>query len=149
VTTPIDRAEIEERLVALCIGGGPGLPKRSRDLQVLLFASTFWMKAGKLYSEKEVNLGLGRWLERGCPSLRVDVVTLRRLLVDDSYLDRDDSGRNYSTGRGPVGWRFAQDAVEVDPVDVVESALRRNAARKAEHLRGLSAINDEAGGYPC
>jgi hypothetical protein len=137
VTKPIDRAEIEERLVALCIGGGSGLPKRSRDLQVLLFASTFWMEPGQLYTEKEVNLQLGRWLERGCPSLGVDVVTLRRLLVDDNYLDRDDSGRNYTAGRGPVGWRFAQDAVEVDPVDVIESALRRRAARKVEHLRGL------------
>lgn len=134
MTHPIDRTEIEERLVALCIGGGSGLPKRSRDLQILLFASASWVEPGQVYTEAEVNSELGRWLEHGCPTLSLDVVTLRRLLVDANYLDRDDSGRHYSAGRGPLAWTFNEDAAAVDPVKVVAAALRRRAARKAEYL---------------
>src|SRR5688572_17355019 len=89
---PIDAAEMRERIAALCLGGSAALPRRQRDLHVLLASATLWMEPGSVYNEKEVNEGLQRWLDEGCPSLRVDAVTLRRELVDRVYLDRDDSG---------------------------------------------------------
>jgi hypothetical protein len=134
VSEVIGRREVEQRLEALCIGGGPGLPKRSRDLQILLSSSTLWMEPGAVYTEREVNQGLSQFLETVCPSLRLDVVTLRRLLVDHLYMDRDDSGRHYTPGRGPVGWRFADDVADVDPAQVVEEAIRRRQTRKSERM---------------
>lgn len=71
--------EFGQRLAALCLGGGGrGFPRKSRDLHILLAAATLWMKPGAVYTEAEVNLGLGAWLEDACPALAIDVVTLRR-----------------------------------------------------------------------
>lgn len=96
------------------------------------------METGAVYSEAEVNDGLTRWLEAGCPSLGLDVVTLRRELVDRLYLDRDDAGTNYSPGPGPTGWRFADDVGSVDPTAVIEEIRKQRAARKAAHMSGES-----------
>lgn len=128
--------EMRQRQAVLCLGGSTGLPRRNRDLQILLASSTLWMEPGAVYTESEVNQGLSRWLDRACPALRIDVVTLRRELVDRLYLDRDDSGANYSPGPGPRDWRFADDVREVDPVEVIETARAEREARKSAHLSG-------------
>lgn len=130
--------EFRQRLAALCIGGSAGLPKRGRDLQILLASATLWMEPGAIYTEPEVNEGLSRWLETGCPSLAIDVVTLRRELVDRLYLDRDDSGTHYSPGAGPVAWSFDDEVADIDPSAVIADALAERAERKAAHQR-----NDE------
>lgn len=129
----ISRAEFTDRLVALCIGGSSGLPRRSRDIHILLASATLWMEPGAVYNEPEVNEGLSRWLDTGCPSLDLDVATLRRELVDHQYVDRDDSGTHYSPGAGPVDWRFADDLADVDPAKVIDEARKSRAARRAAH----------------
>jgi hypothetical protein len=126
----ITAEEMRERLAALCLGGSTGLPRRSRDLHVLLASATLWMEPGALYTEPEVNAGLADWIGRGCPSLSIDVVTLRRELVDRLYLDRDDSGASYSPGTGPREWQFADDVAAVDPAEVLETARVEREARK-------------------
>jgi len=126
--------EMRERLAALCLGGSSGLPRRSRDLNVLLASAVLWMEPGAIYDEREVNDGLAGWIDRGCPSLSIDVVTLRRELVDRLYLDRDDSGASYSAGPGPREWQFSDDVADVDPVEVIETARAAREARKAAHM---------------
>jgi hypothetical protein len=125
--------EFTQRLASLCLGGGHSFPRKTRDLHILLAAATLWMEAGAVYTELEVNEGLGDWLDRACPALRVDVVSLRRELVDHLYLDRDDSGTHYSPGAGPAGWRFADEVADVDPVDVLMKARAEREARRREH----------------
>lgn len=127
--------EFRQRLVALCIGGSTGLPKRSRDLHILLASATLWMESGAVYTEPEINEGLSRWLETGCPSLAIDVVTLRRELVDRLFIDRDDSGAHYSPGAGPVAWKFDDDVARIDPATVIANATSEQAERKATHRR--------------
>ena len=128
--------EMRGRLVALCLGGSPGLPRRSKDLHIVLASATLWMEQGAIYSEGEVNQGLADWIDRGCPSLTIDVVTLRRELVDRLYLDRDDSGANYSPGPGPPQWQFSDGVGDLDPVEVIETARTEREARKAAHMSG-------------
>lgn len=128
--------EMRDRLAALCLGGGTGLPGRSRDLHIVLASATLWMESGAVYTEREVNEGLANWLAGGCPSLSVDVVTLRRELVDRLYLDRDDSGASYSPGPGPREWQFSDDVADIDPVEVIETARAEREARKSAHLSG-------------
>ncbi len=130
---PIDAAEMRERIAALCLGGSAALPRRQRDLHVLLASATLWMEPGSVYNEKEVNEGLQRWLDEGCPSLRVDAVTLRRELVDRVYLDRDDSGRHYSPGPGPRSVSFNADVGTVDPAAVIAAVRAEREARKMAH----------------
>lgn len=99
----ITAAELAERLVRICLDGPiTGLPRRQRDKAIILASATLWMDPGGVYSEAEVNDKLRSWLSEICPSLGLDVVTLRRELVDRNYLDRDDSGRHYAPGHGPT-----------------------------------------------
>ncbi len=136
VSEIITGSELADRLVALCIGGSPGLPRKSRDLHILLASATLWMDPDAVYTEPEVNEELSRWLDTGCPSLELDVATLRRELVDRLYLNRDDSGRHYTPGSGPADWRFADDVATVDPTGVIHDALEERAARREAHMRG-------------
>lgn len=132
----ITRGEFSDRLVALCIGGSSGLPRRSRDLHILLASATLWMEPGAVYTEPEINEGLSRWLDTGCPSLDLDVATLRRELVDMRYLSRDDSGTHYSPGAGSAEFRFADDVADVDPGAVIDEARKERAERRAAHTSG-------------
>lgn len=125
--------EFTERLASLCLGGSHGLPRRVRDRHIVLASATLWMEEGTTYSEPEVNTGLSVWLREACPALDLDVTTLRRELVDHLYLDRDDSGRNYSAGSGPVEPKFADEIARVDPAEIVAEERARRAVRRAAH----------------
>ncbi len=132
---PITAEEFETRLLAICTGGGgPGLPRRQRDVAVIMASATLWMESGSLYTEAEINEGLEGWLTKVCPSLGLDPVTLRRELVDRNYLTRDDSGTSYAPGPGPVEWRFEDAVAGIDSEALVTSAVEAREARKRAHL---------------
>ncbi len=135
MTETIGRKEFEDRLVANCIGGSSSLPRRLRDRHIMLASATLWMEPGAVYTEPEINEGLSRWLDTGCPSLDLDVTTLRRELVDHLYLDRDDSGSHYSSGSGPAEWRFEDDVADVDPAGVMVKARQEREARRKAHMQ--------------
>lgn len=130
MSEPIGADEFTNRIEALCIGGSSTFPKRERDRHVLLASATLWMEEGAIYTESEVNEGLEHWLDNGCPSLKIDVVTLRRELVDRVYLDRDDAGSHYSPGPGPREIVFDPAIAGIDPGQVIEEARRKREARK-------------------
>jgi hypothetical protein len=128
--------EFEDRLIKLCLAGPmTGLPRRQRDKAILLASAILWMDAGAVYTEQEVNDALGRWLENVCPSLQLDVVTMRRELVDRNYLDRDDAGRSYTAGRGPVSFRFDDRLADVDPARVIADAVEERESRRRSHMK--------------
>jgi hypothetical protein len=135
MTEEIGVAEFTNRLAAICGGGRlTALPRKERDVAIVLAASTLWMDTGSVYSEQEINQGLQRWLDTACPALGLDVVTLRRELVDRHYLDRDDSGRHYSPAPGPSRWRFSDGIAGIDPKQVLDHARDDRLARKLAHL---------------
>jgi hypothetical protein len=96
------------------------------------------MKSGSLYSEREINESLERWLEDVCPSLGLDPVTLRRELVDRSLLTRDDRGTHYAPGPGPVEWTFDERIADIDPAAVVAEAKAERERRKRAHLEATA-----------
>ena len=123
--------EFEERLAAICTGGGgTGFPKRERDVAVMLASATLWLKPGSVYSEPEINDGLAHWLEAVCPSRGLDPVSLRRELIDRNYLNRDDAGASYAPGPGPPEWRFEDGVAGVDPASVIADVARERDERK-------------------
>ncbi|HEY6627909.1 MAG TPA: DUF2087 domain-containing protein [Acidimicrobiia bacterium] len=141
---PITAEEFETRLLAICTGGGgPGLPRRQRDVAVIMASATLWMAPGSLYTEAEINEGLEGWVTEICPSLGLDPVTLRRELVDRNYLTRDDSGTSYAPGPGPVEWRFEDGVADIDSKALVTSAVEVREARKRAYLaRSQSGAGD-------
>ncbi|MGB7859093.1 MAG: DUF2087 domain-containing protein [Acidimicrobiia bacterium] len=134
MSVEVSAAAFRNRLVSLCINGGDGLPKKQRDLHILLASATLWMKDGTTYSEPEINVHLRHWIDTVCERARLDELTIRRELVDSRFLLRDDAGSHYTTGPGPTTIRFAPDIAEIDPELVIRQARSERAARKAAHL---------------
>lgn len=132
MTEIIERPEFERRLVAICAQGGEGMPRKVRDRHILLAAATFWMTTGAVYTEAEVTEELRHWVESICPRMRLDPVTIRREMVDASYLMRDDAGTSYTAGPGSVV-TFAADVAGVDPEAVILQTRSERALRKARH----------------
>jgi hypothetical protein len=130
----IGAAEMRRRLINICTGNEMLFPRKLRDRHVMLFAASSTFERGMIYTEKEIDTAIRNWLDRGCPSLMIDEVTLRRELIDANYLMRDDAGRFYAVGQGPTEVSFTQDAAAIDPVMVVADALADRAARKREHF---------------
>lgn len=122
--------EYQKRLTALCIGGSRGFPRKARDRHVMLMAAAHPFDRGMIYTEKEVDRAIRSWLDRGCPSLAIDEVTIRRELIDANYLMRDDAGRFYAVGAGPASISYSEDVANVDPIRTVERALEERDRRK-------------------
>ena len=129
----IGREEFVRRLGELCTGGGSGLPRKRRDLHILLASATLWMETGTIYTESEINAGLQTWIADVGAVLGLDHVTIRRELIDSSYLLRDDAGNNYSPGPGPAFVRFGPGIADVAPAEVLAEARAVREARKAAH----------------
>ena len=130
----IGREEFEQRLVALCRGGGSGMPKRLRDQHILLASAALWMEIGSVYSEDEVNQALKSWLDHACAGLRLDEVTLRRELIDRSFLLRDDAGTHYTSGPGPADVTFQPDVGSIDPMAVMQAADAEREERRRRYV---------------
>lgn len=129
----IDATEMRRRLVNLCTGNDKVFPGKEKDRHVMLVAASRTFERGFIYTEKEVDTAIREWLEKGCPALLIDEVTVRRELIDANYLKRDDAGRFYAVGDGPASITFAEDVGEVDPVATVTAAIEERAARKRAH----------------
>lgn len=129
----IDGQEMRRRLVNICLGSDLRFPRRERDRQMMLVAASVSFKKGMIYTERQVDSVIRDWLDRGCPSLRIDEVTLRRELIDAAYLMRDDAGRFYAVGPGPSSIVFSDDIRDVDPFGVVAAAIEKRAVRKRAH----------------
>ena len=126
--------EFGKRLAGLCASGvGPGMPRRSRDAQILLASMALCFQPGARYTEREVGQVLQGWLEAAGPRVDLDHASLRRALVDGHYLDRDARGMTYQLSaanpdRIPSVWQG------LDPLRILQEA-RANAERRKQAMR--------------
>ncbi len=92
----IARAEYESRLAALTrSGAGTGLPRRRKDRWILLHALSRGLATGGPWTERAVNDHVRVWLAGPGARIELDHVSLRRALVDEGFLERDDAGGSY------------------------------------------------------
>lgn len=125
--------EFKRRLTNICTGNDLRFPTKSKDRHAMLVAASHTFEKGMIYTEREVDEAIRSWLDRGCPALLIDEVTLRREMIDANYLMRDDAGRFYGVGDGPSSITFAPEVAETDPIAVVDAAIEERAARKRRH----------------
>jgi len=95
VSERVPAAELVERFVTLCTRGGAARdwPRKRRDRWILLRALQAQLPSPA--NEREVTARIQDWLAGAGRDFAVDAVTLRRALVDEGFLDRDDYGREY------------------------------------------------------
>lgn len=130
----ISADEFEKRLPYLCVTRrGGGLPRRRRDLHIVLRSATLLLDRAEQYTEAGINAALRRWLEQVGYNFRLDHVTLRRMLVDHGFVVRDAAGRRYRI-LGDDGALFDPMIESLDPVFIVEEAERQREAKRKRYL---------------
>ena len=99
------------------LANGPltALPRRQRDLDVLLALGAARFDPDRPYSEAQVNGLLQAWLSPFSSRFGVDHVTVRRCLVDAGLLLRDKSGAAYRLADDRLRDRVEDRARNVDP----------------------------------
>jgi len=108
----------------------------ARDFAIVLAAAAQAFPPGQVFSEREVNDLLRRFLEEAGAMLATDHVELRRWLIDFRLLQRDGFGRAYSTG-APAP-EFAAAAAQLSGTDL--ATLARDA--RAEHASARAERKD-------
>ena len=110
--------EYARRIRALLSKGGltRGLPRRERDRWILFHAIARRVGPGEVLSEREANARIADFLLGPGHYLELDRVTLRRMLVDEGFLDRNPSGHSY---RHSERHRWRVEFTEVPEVEAV------------------------------
>lgn len=110
------------------------LPKKRNELQMLLLSTTLDLDADESYSESQINGNLRRWISRFGADLTIDHVTLRRYLVDELILRRDQFGTSYSLASENPHFSFDPSIRELDLDKLVAQSRKDRAARKNAYL---------------
>ena len=142
MTNPIliDATTYSRRLVALCLKSGfIPFPARPADRAILQKSMIRYFDPDARYSQKGVDTILKQWIQEIGRKIRVDHVTLRRLLVDDGYLERRPDGARYRvTLLGPFAYQFAPDVDVVDDKMVIAQEATAIEARRRAHAPGMN-----------
>ena len=131
----VTKEEFTTRLVELCLKSGMrDFPRKRRDQHILMNSVALTLDPTATYSESEITDRLIFWLTDIGQSIDFDHVSLRRLLVDEGYLMRDNAGTQYRVRH--EGSNEMSFEAEVDNVDVyTEIGLAKKALldRKRRH----------------
>jgi hypothetical protein len=99
-------AEEYQRRLRVILGPGTsgGFPRRQRDRWILLHAIARAFGLDERLSEKEATARIQDFVLQRGSGLGLDAVSLRRALVDEGFMDRDDHGRDYRRSRRHERW---------------------------------------------
>ena len=126
----ISADQFKSRLEVLCLrGGGRGLPRKPRDRHILFKSIVLMLDPEKIYSETEINRGIETWLAEIGQTVEIDHVTLRRHLVDEGYLKRDNTGATYKVSTEEMSEVF-DPAIDSLVPELIIVAAREHMERK-------------------
>lgn len=127
--------DFKKRLEVLCLSkGSPCLPKKYQDQQILFKSIILTMDNNKNYIELEINEAIKDWLGKVGKEIDLDHVTLRRGLVDNRYLSRDDEGSHYRVA-SDSDELFEPGVNDLDPVIVINEAIARKEEIRKKFLK--------------
>jgi hypothetical protein len=133
---------LDEFVERLCRLGADGasrrFPRSTRDREILMQSVVMQLDSERSYNEKEINGQLVAWSRDVAPSIDVEHVTLRRLLVDYQRLERTADGASYRVGFPARTVAFELGVFDLDQRatvaayrDHVEGQRRRRKAKAA------------------
>jgi hypothetical protein len=130
------------RIFPRLVSGRSLLPKKRTELQMLLSSVVFDFEFGRDYSEFHVNELILAWVSRFGDELGIDHVTLRRYLVDEGLLARDEFGSTYRLADTSPHFSYDLSIRDIDLEALVARASEKREARK----RAFLAANEERKG---
>ncbi len=101
---------------------------------MLLASVAFAFQFGETYSEGQVNGLILEWVSRFGAELGIDHVTLRRYLVDEGILNRDEFGSAYRLATSSPFFTYDPSIRDLDLDELVALASQERAARKHAFL---------------
>lgn len=110
------------------------LPKKRSELQMLLVGVALTFEPGQIYSEPRVNDHIRQWVSRFGSDVSVDHVTLRRYLIDEGILIRDEFGSIYQLNDETPFFSFDPSIRDLDLEGLVAQAHEARAERKRAFL---------------
>jgi hypothetical protein len=134
---PITQAQFIKRLTNLCLRTGlVDFPKDDTDQHILLKSAMLLVGKADTFTEKEINQKQEIWCTDVCPIQFFDHVTLRRYLVDSTYLTRTSDGSRYQvTQPGPRPEFFDASIDQLDILQVLQTARDEIERKKKEYLQ--------------
>ena len=137
---------LDEFVERLCRLGADGarrrFPRSPRDREILMQSIVMQLDSARTYSEPEINGQLKAWSRDVAPSIEVDHVTLRRLLVDYQRLERTADGRVYRVGFPPRLVAFDLDIFDLD-LPATIAAYREQLAESRNKRSAQHAIHEQ------
>ena len=123
--------DFKKRLVELTIKSGlSGFPVKRRDQLILLRAVSNGFQPDIIYEEKTVNEIIRTQVKCLKCLTGLDHVTVRRQLVDERFLSRENDGSRYRLGPGPDSVQFETTVTDLNIEALLASAEAELAARK-------------------
>ena len=139
---------LDEFVDRLCRLGADGarrrFPRNPRDREILMQSVVMELDSERSYNEKEINARIAAWSREVAPSIEIDHVTLRRLLVDYQRLERTADGASYRVGFPARTVAFGLEVFDLDLRATVAAyrdhveERRRSAATRARGARSRS-----------
>jgi|GEM_PF-1893220 len=126
-----DKAQVE-KVFRRILKGGPmrRLPKSKADLHVFLALAASALDPRLEYSEMGLNECITDWMAVFTDPIVMDHVTIRRYLVDYSYVHRDAPGTTYRTNQTMINTVIEPEARSVLPLGLLEEIQLDQAERR-------------------
>jgi hypothetical protein len=132
--TAMDKQQTEAILRRLFKGGVlEWIPRNSDDAAVVLALAASSLDPQRTYPETEVNEQLLDWMGSFC-GRSLDHVTIRRCLVDDSFLLRDSAGASYAANQAVINTVIEPAARSIRPQEIFDEVQLERARRKRAAL---------------
>lgn len=131
----ITKSQFESRFIPLVIGGGSLLKKSAEDQHILFLSAALRVEPGRDYREAELNEALKPWCTTFGGGFGLDHVTLRRHLVDEGYLLRDDAGASYTLNVNDLPIRYDSTIAELDHELMLEEAINEREERRRRYTQ--------------
>ena len=133
--THITDAQFRERFASLYFGG-QDLPKKPLDRQIVLISAILGLELARSYSESDLNGELQKWVILFGQRYSLDHVTLRRYLIDERYIVRDNAGNAYQlVAQETLPTTFDASLQNLDLAALIAEAKAARELKKQQYLK--------------
>ena len=133
--THIIDVQFRERFASLYFSG-QDLPKKPLDRQIVLISTILGLDRSRKYSESELNGELQKWVLQFGKRYNVDHVTLRRYLIDERYIVRDNAGNAYQlVAQETLPTTFDASLQNLDLAALIAEAKAARELKKQQYLK--------------
>ncbi|CAG0935873.1 hypothetical protein TFLX_04724 [Thermoflexales bacterium] len=131
----ITEAQFRERFTPLYFAG-QDLPKKPFERQIVLISAILGLDPARVYSESEFNGELQKWVLLFGRRYNLDHVTLRRYLIDERYIVRDNAGSAYQlAARETLPYTFEATLQHLDLAALIAEAQAARELKKQQYLK--------------